>query len=116
MKEKTESGFLDSMIGSLAAKTATIAEETGGSVEKAWLRTPGAINMALIGTQNGTGKDWPELNDDSSSADLVSARLRIMDVVERECFKDGGIQAAAQLWVERVNTLLRGNGTQHSVN
>jgi hypothetical protein len=35
-------------IGSLAAKTMGVAEEIGFNVEKTWLRTPGAINMALV--------------------------------------------------------------------
>ena len=35
IEEKTESGFLNSMIGSLAAKTMSIAEEIGFGVEKA---------------------------------------------------------------------------------
>lgn len=110
MKEKTESGFLDSMVGSLVAKTASVAGEVGCGVEKAWLRTPGAVNLALVG-------GWETAVSCSGSGDLagdlVAARLKIMEVVERECLRDGGIQAAARLWVERVRTLRCANGTQY---
>ncbi|CAG8918301.1 unnamed protein product [Penicillium salamii] len=109
MKEKTESGFLDSMVGSLVAKTASVAEEMGCGVAEAWLRTPGAVNLALVREYRTVASCWP----DDWEGDLVAARLKIMEVVERECLRDGGIQAAARLWVERVKTLRRANGTQH---
>ncbi|CAG8428903.1 unnamed protein product [Penicillium salamii] len=111
MKEKTESGFLDSMIGSLVAKTASVAGEMSCGVEKAWLRTPGAVNLALIGRWETAASCLG--SGDSVAGDLVAARLKIMEVVERECLRDGGIQAAARLWVERVKTLRCANGTQH---
>ncbi|KAJ5787814.1 hypothetical protein N7457_002804 [Penicillium paradoxum] len=103
MKEKTESGFLESMIGSLAAKTMSVAEEIGIGVEKTWLRTPGAINMALIGGRRQVTREWikqSDTRDFSMEEDQRDALLKkVMGVVERECAQDGGIQAAAKLWV-----------------
>lgn len=113
MREKTESGFLDSMIGSLAAKTACIAGEVGCRVEKTWLYTPGGINMALIGRQTGR-RSLPRSG--AANEGHVSACLkRALEVVERECSADGGIQVAAQLWVERVKALRCGDGSQHQI-
>lgn len=113
MREKTESGFLDSMIGSLTAKTAGVAEEVGCGVEKAWFRTPGAINMALIWGRTKALGGRSQAPGQSAGESLVAARLGIMEVVERECLNDGGVQAAAQLWFERVKTLRHANRTQH---
>ncbi|KAJ5325848.1 hypothetical protein MYU51_001141 [Penicillium brevicompactum] len=116
MREKTESGFLDSMIGSLAAKTACVAGELGCRVEKAWLRTPGAINMALVGCRiEAIGNCYPA-PDPAASENLIAARLKIREVVERECLEDGGVQAAAQLWLERIKTLRHANRAQHQPN
>ncbi|CAG8890394.1 unnamed protein product [Penicillium egyptiacum] len=117
VQEKTESGFLNSMIGSLAAKTMSIAEEIGFDVEKTWLRTPGAINMALIGGRQQVTRGWPKNSgsgDSPMERDQADAVLKkIMEVVERECSKDGGIQVAAKLWVERTKSLHQGQGIVH---
>lgn len=117
IEEKTESGFLNSMIGSLAAKTTSIAEEIGFDVEKTWLRTPGAINMALIGGRQRVTREWLKNSgsrDSPTKRDQGDTVLKnIMEVVERECSKDGGIQVAANLWVDRTKSLHRGQGTVH---
>ncbi|KOS43846.1 hypothetical protein ACN38_g5254 [Penicillium nordicum] len=117
IEEKTESGFLNSMIGSLAAKTMSIAEEIGFGVEKAWLRTPGAINMALIGGRRQVTMEWLKNSDSTDSATKRDPRdtvlKNIIQVVERECSKDGGIRIAAELWVERTKSLHQGQGTVH---
>ncbi|KAJ6179888.1 hypothetical protein N7519_010349 [Penicillium mononematosum] len=117
IEEKTESGFLNSMIGSLAAKTMSVAEEIGFNVEKTWLRTPGAINMALIGGRQQVTGEWPKNRgprDSPMEQDQAGAVLKkIMEVVERECSKDGGIQVAARLWVERTKSLHQGQAKVH---
>lgn len=117
IEEKTESGFLNSMIGSLTAKTMSIAEEIGFGVEKAWLRTPGAINMALIGGRQQVTREWLKNSgstDSPTKRDPGDAVLKnIIEVVERECSKDGGIQVAAKLWVTRTKSLHQGQGTVH---
>lgn len=117
IEEKTESGFLNSMIGSLAAKTMSVAEEIGFNVEKTWLRTPGAINMALIGGRQQVTGEWIKNRgprDSPMEQDQTDAVLKkIMEVVERECSKDGGVQVAARLWVERTKSLHQGQGKVH---
>ncbi|OQE42312.1 hypothetical protein PENCOP_c004G00263 [Penicillium coprophilum] len=120
MEEKTERGFLNSMIGSLAAKTMSIAEEIGVDVEKIWLRTPGAINMALIGNRQQVTRRWTENltpRDSQTKRGQGDAVLnKISEVVERECSKDGGVQLAAKLWVERTKILHQGQGITHKAN
>ena len=117
IEEKTESGFLNSMIGSLAAKTMGVAEEIGFNVEKTWLRTPGAINMALIGGRQQVTGEWIKNRGprdspmEQNQADAVLKK--IMEVVERECSKDGGVQVAARLWVERTKSLHQEQGKVH---
>ncbi|KAF3017916.1 tRNA(Ser) Um(44) 2'-O-methyltransferase [Penicillium rubens] len=117
IEEKTESGFLNSMIGSLAAKTMGVAEEIGFNVEKTWLRTPGAINMALIGGHQQVTGEWIKNRGprdspmEQNQADAVLKK--IMEVVERECSKDGGVQVAARLWVERTKSLHQEQGKVH---
>lgn len=118
MAGKTESGFLNSMIGSLAAKTIDIAEEVGFEVEKTWLRTPGAVNMALIGGRGRVTRERIEnkvgASCSSNTLDQRDALLRkVVEVVERECAEDGGIQVAAQVWIERTQSLRQGQGTVH---
>ncbi|KGO68140.1 tRNA (uracil-O(2)-)-methyltransferase [Penicillium italicum] len=117
IEEKTESGFLNSMIGSLAAKTMSVAEEIGFDVEKTWLRTPGAINMALIGGRRRVTREWLKnagsRGSPTTREQADSVFKNVMEVVERECLKYGGIQVAANLWVERAKSLHRGQGTVH---
>ncbi|EKV10038.1 tRNA (uracil-O(2)-)-methyltransferase [Penicillium digitatum] len=120
IEEKTKTGFLGSMIGSLAAKTMSVAEEIGFDVEKTWLCTPGAINMALIGSRQQVTSEWLKNSyskDSPTQSDQADTVLKnIIQVVERECFKDGGIQVAANLWVERTKILHQGQGTAHQAN
>ncbi|KAJ5171061.1 tRNA (uracil-O(2)-)-methyltransferase [Penicillium coprophilum] len=117
MEEKTESGFLNSMIGSLAAKTMSIAEEIGFDVEKMWLRTPGAINMALIGNRQqvtrGRAENLTSRDSQAKRGQGDAVLNKISEVVERECSKDGGVQLAAKLWVERTKSLHQGQGITH---
>lgn len=117
MKERTESGFLSSMIGSLAAKTMAIAEEVGFDVEKTWLRTPGGVNMALIGGRQQVTENWIKKSGIGDCPTIECPRdallKQILEIVERECVKDGGIQMAAKLWVERTKILRQGHGEVH---
>ncbi|KAJ5143497.1 uncharacterized protein N7515_002284 [Penicillium bovifimosum] len=107
LEEKTEAGFWMSMAGSLAAKTMGVAEEIGFEVERAWFRTPGAVNMALIGgCRSGTRENEKELGREG-----VLEKIR--EIVETECAKDGGAERAAKLWIERTRCLRLGQGTVH---
>jgi tRNASer (uridine44-2'-O)-methyltransferase len=108
LEERTETGFWKSMAGSLAAKTMGIAEEIGFDVERAWLRTPGAVNMALIGGWRSGTRDH---STEAGQGCVLLEKMR--EIVERECANDGGIEGAARLWVERTRSLRQGQGTVH---
>ncbi|KAJ5742732.1 uncharacterized protein N7511_011133 [Penicillium nucicola] len=98
-EQKTGRGFGNSMMGSLTAKTRDIAEELGFVVEEVCLQTPGAFSRALIGRKQQT----KDLADASPSQTAVLAD-KIAKIIERECVKDGGIQAAARLWIEQAKS------------
>lgn len=116
IEEKTASGFLNSMIGSLIGKTKSVAEEVGCEVEKmTWVDASRVCPDALVGGRKQVTKCWPQSSGDSPMNEgLIAVRLeKIMEVVERECSKDGGIQAAARVWVERAKSLHLGNRAKH---
>lgn len=115
-KEKTADGMMFSMYGSLTAKTMQIAEQVGYHVEKTILDIPSTRNMAIVGArqpiaqgrlQQGTPNPASVENQTSSNsiAELLAA---IQDIVHRECSKDGGIEMAAQAWVQRAQSLHSG--------
>lgn len=116
--EKTEEGHLRSQYGSLTAKTMSIAEEVGYEVEKTLLRIPSTRNMGVIGGRQRITQDWkrryqtgvnivPEakaqLGDDSERVQ------NIMSIVAKECIKDGGLGIAAIRWIERAQSLTKGD-------
>ncbi|OQD75782.1 hypothetical protein PENDEC_c006G02117 [Penicillium decumbens] len=110
-KEKTEDGVVNSMYGSLTAKTMSIAEEIGYEVEKTQLRIPSTRNFGVIGTQEfgqwRKSTDSPIGEPGEKSAELVQ---RINNIVERECAMEGGVQASARMWIERAQGLHKGQG------
>ncbi|KAJ5699045.1 tRNA (uracil-O(2)-)-methyltransferase [Penicillium macrosclerotiorum] len=110
--EKTEEGHLKSTYGSLTAKTMAIAEEAGYDVEKTLLRIPSTRNMGVVGDRQKAAHRWrllatEEVSTAAKSRDQESAGVaeKIMQIVERECSRDGGIQAAARIWIERARGL-----------
>lgn len=111
-EEKTELGILNSMYGSLTWKTMRVAEEIGYEVEKTILRIPSTRNMGVVGgRQRVTRKFRTEKNGDTYAGDSDdTVHEKIMEIVERECFKDGGIDAAAHIWIDRAKGLRYGQG------
>lgn len=115
--EKTEDGMLKSMYGSLTAKTMSIAEEVGYKVEKTQLRIPSTRNMGVVGARRLATQQWSRKSafgslastavDQGDSASLVQ---KVMRIVERECSKEGGIQIAARMWMERAQNLHHEHG------
>ncbi|KUL85430.1 hypothetical protein ZTR_06804 [Talaromyces verruculosus] len=102
--DPNSAAVLNSMYGSLTAKTMSVAAEVGFDVEKTLLRIPSTRNMGVIGGRKsailkGQG------GDRQVSADGETVRRRIEEVVERECARDGGVGAAARIWVERARGL-----------
>lgn len=102
--DPNSTAVLNSMYGSLTAKTMSVAAEVGFDVEKTLLRIPSTRNIGVIGGRRsailkGQGGNGQE------SADGETVRQRIEEVVDRECARDGGVSAAARIWVERARGL-----------
>ncbi|KAJ5321498.1 tRNA(Ser) Um(44) 2'-O-methyltransferase [Penicillium atrosanguineum] len=114
-KEKTGDGMLNSMYGSLTAKTMSIAEEIGYEVEKTQLRIPSTRNFGVVGARqlfsprrrNLAPSNLIRKQPGEESTELVQ---RINSIVERECAMEGGIQTSARMWIERAHSLHEGPG------
>ncbi|PWY83476.1 DUF1613-domain-containing protein [Aspergillus heteromorphus CBS 117.55] len=99
---QTDAGFYKSMYGSLTAKTMSVARELGYGVERTLLRIPSTRNMAVIGGRVRTTRAW---KDGAEGADVEVGereedgevlRERVLDLVRRECAREGGVDAAAK--------------------
>ncbi|RAL11028.1 tRNA (uracil) methyltransferase [Aspergillus homomorphus CBS 101889] len=112
-------GFLKSMYGSLTAKTMAVAEEVGFDVEKTLLRIPSTRNMAVVGGRRVTTQRWklgaqtvgsPDaaLSREGDAGDVVLEK--VMAAVQRECKREGGVEAAAKIWIERARGINKGPG------
>ncbi|KAF7585978.1 tRNA(Ser) Um(44) 2'-O-methyltransferase [Aspergillus hancockii] len=110
---KTDAGFEKSMYGSLTAKTISIGEEIGYGVEKTLLRIPSTRNMAVLGGRKRVTEEWrarAQKPADTEGADGESAVDRAMSALQRECSRDGGVEAAAKIWIGRARGIHRGQG------
>ncbi|KAL1965193.1 hypothetical protein VTN77DRAFT_5947 [Rasamsonia byssochlamydoides] len=123
--------FQNSMYGSLTAKTMSVAEELGYEVEKTLLRIPSTRNMGIIGGRRRTAEIWARRrqtttlttttqittedvteNDDEGTKgdegeDLHSTALQL---IHRECAREGGIDCAARIWIQRAMSIHKGPG------
>ncbi|RAH76671.1 DUF1613-domain-containing protein [Aspergillus japonicus CBS 114.51] len=119
--QATEAGFLKSMYGSLTAKTMAVAQEVGYEVEKTLLRIPSTRNMAVVGGRRGTMVRWRgrgrggEREDEAEvvgDADANAEEVvgKVMAAVQRECAREGGVKAAAKIWIERARGINKGPG------
>lgn len=104
---------LNSMYGSLTAKTMSVAEEIGFEVEKTLLRIPSTRNMGVIGGRKGATAARSTVVNDAKSTEGLDAEAvvqrAVYDLVERECAMDGGVRAAARIWIERAKKLQKPN-------
>ncbi|PLB49229.1 DUF1613 domain protein [Aspergillus steynii IBT 23096] len=114
-------GFYKSTYGALTAKTMSMAQEIGYGVESTMLRIPSTRNMGVIGGREAVTREWrvrrerlrlgskanADSKADSNGAETVA---KVMDVVNRECLRDGGVRAAADIWVERARGIVAGPG------
>lgn len=121
--EKTENGMWISMYGLLTEKTITVAEEAGYLVEKTLLRIPSTRNMGVIGGRQRVTEQWRQLGSSRTSTaakdganQAAQVVQKVMDIVERECSRERGIQASAQIWIERARGLQKdqGKATNHA--
>lgn len=113
-KEKTADGFLNSMYGSLTAKTFNIAAEIGYDVAKTQLQIPNPRNVGVVGGRHSVTNQWkrrlksPVLTSTAPDRDehkCTEVFQKIMEIVDRECAREGGRQASAQTWVKRAQRL-----------
>ncbi|KAL2003543.1 hypothetical protein VTN02DRAFT_3433 [Thermoascus thermophilus] len=119
MHPHTDPCWSKSMYGSLTAKVMSLAEEIGYDVERTLIRIPSTRNMGVIGGRRRTKEAWnpvarPSSEDDSAARrqkiDPESLHERAMEVVRRECAREGGIDFAARIWIERAKGIHRGQG------
>ena len=111
--QQTEAGFLKSMYGSLTAKTMSVAEEIGYDVERTLLRIPSTRNMAVIGGRRRTTQEWKDKGQGvvaDGDRDGKVVLERVMGAVRRECSREGGLEEAAKIWIERAKGLNKGSG------
>ncbi|KAJ5092538.1 tRNA(Ser) Um(44) 2'-O-methyltransferase [Penicillium alfredii] len=113
--EKTMDGMPSSMYGSLTAKTMSVAEEIGYAVEQNLLPIPSTRNMGIAANRQQVTRQWRErtqqTNMEKSAYTGVDAVVQAVNaVVERECSQDGGVEAAAKIWIEHTRGLLQDQG------
>lgn len=99
-------GSLSSAYGTLTAKVINIAEEIGYDVESTILRIPSTRNIGIVGKGLREEMQSDKLN---GGAD-VHIGLKVQNVLERETIREGGLQAAARVWVEHSLSLQKGQG------
>ena len=115
-----DTGINKSTYATLTEKAIQVAEEIGYEVEKTMLRIPSTRNMGVIGGRRRTTQVWnnrkerekekrPESghNTDLDGDTIVE---QVDEVVRRECARDGGVEAAASIWIERAKGLNQGKG------
>lgn len=119
MRSHTDPCWSKSMYGSLTAKAMSIAEEIGYEVERTLIRIPSTRNMGVIGGRRRTKEAWnpvaKPLSEEYSAArhqkiDSESLQETVMEVVRRECAREGGVDFAARIWIERAKGIHKGQG------
>lgn len=117
-----------SMYGCLTSKTMAIAKEVGYEAEKTLLRIPSTRNIGIVGGRRKVARECrrsrkletPAQVPTEKTEILLSARddddagIGIIDKVEnivsRECAREGGVNQAARIWIERARSIHRGPG------
>lgn len=116
---QTDAGMYNSTYGCLTAKTMGIAEEIGYEVERTLLRIPSTRNMGVVGGRRRIAQEWRRRLDKPHAGEQSShngdTRNEIMDrvneIVYRECAREGGVEAAAKIWIQRAKGLHKGQGS-----
>ncbi|PLB38993.1 tRNA (uracil) methyltransferase [Aspergillus candidus] len=124
--DPSNAGFDSSMYGSLTAKTVAVATEVGYEVERTLLRIPSTRNMGILGGRVRTTREWwvkRGLDDNNGGAaaavgngagaggdDGEKVMQQATHLVQKECKTEGGVEAAAKIWVDRARGLHRGQG------
>ncbi|KAK2804930.1 hypothetical protein FQN50_006440 [Emmonsiellopsis sp. PD_5] len=100
LAERTNPDHPGSAYAALTATVIAVAEQVGyeDDVDKTLLRIPSTRNVGIVGGSRRERKGEEGLEG------------RVKRVVERECSRDGGVEVAAGLWVERAVGLQRSLG------
>ncbi|EQL31875.1 hypothetical protein BDFG_05920 [Blastomyces dermatitidis ATCC 26199] len=109
LDERTKPDCQSSMYASLTAKVMQVAREVGygSDIDKTLLRIPSTRNVGIVGgvkgvmLKNGGAKEMEEQSLCLCLNGGDDVMKRVNNVVERECSRDGGLEVAAKLWVER---------------
>ncbi|PLN86074.1 hypothetical protein BDW42DRAFT_201093 [Aspergillus taichungensis] len=120
--DPSTAGFDSSMYGSLTAKTVAVAREVGYDVERTLLRIPSTRNMGVLGGRVRTTREWwgtrggvVDSNKiggegEGEGEDAENVLQKVTHLVQKECKTEGGVEAAAKIWVDRARGLHRGQG------
>lgn len=100
-----------STYGCLTSKVMAVAEEIGIEVEKTKLRIPSTRNIGVVGGRKRRKNVSPAETDGDNGEAKNAATLEKVDmIIERECSRDGGVEAAAEIWAKRALSLHEGPG------
>ncbi|KAL4923565.1 tRNA (uracil) methyltransferase [Aspergillus undulatus] len=94
--------FSTSTYGALTEKVVSLSTEAGFDVVKTLLRIPSTRNIGVLGNCSPRREEEPK---GKNEGDVLS---RVGAILERECARDGGVYAAAKIWVERAEKLMTG--------
>jgi tRNASer (uridine44-2'-O)-methyltransferase len=121
-KLQAQSNPQSSAYGSLTAKVMRVAEEIGYDVDKTKLRIPSTRNIGIVGgwrrrqgmcmaTDMNAGAQPEDAFETKAREDEAADAVdKVWAVVERETRRDGGLDVAAKIWIERAFGLQRGQG------
>lgn len=121
-----------SMYACLTKKVIALAQELGYDVQVTLLRIPSTRNIGIVGngrrptasatatvaataaTRRGIGPEPPprDFEEKVTTLSVSDDRMvrKVQNLVERECAVAGGVQEAAQVWIERARKLQTGRG------
>jgi tRNASer (uridine44-2'-O)-methyltransferase len=125
----TDAGMFKSMYGCLTVKTMAVAEDVGYEVEKTLIRIPSTRNMGVLGGRRQVAREWSlrfngrQPGDEDAISSQMAAAIgdtdrgndthivgKVSEIVKRECSREGGVEAAAKIWIERARALNKGPG------
>lgn len=106
-----------STYGCLTAKVVSVAREVGYDAERTMLRIPSTRNMGVIGglgARNRRARSDVTMDEAEEGMSLLGeggvTLERVQQVLDRETLRDGGMEEAAKVWVERALGLQKSKG------